>query len=113
MRRLLGLLVLAASLEAQQPTIEVRKVGILIDRDGKGFTRAPFSIVPIANGQFALSETNVAPLIVNSSGGLVRRFVRGDGPGEFQVPGTQFRMAGDTLYATNGSSVNIYDQTGK
>lgn len=112
MRKLVAaLLVIAATVRAQ--SIETHRIGVLVDRDGRGFTRAPGSIAAIASGQFALSETNVAPLIVDSAGALVRRFVRGDGPGEFQVPGTQFMMAGDTLYATNGSGVNIYDRTGK
>lgn len=95
----------------QKPVIEVRKVRTLIDRDGKGFTRAPFSAEAIPGGRYALSETNETPLVVDSTGRLLKRFRRGEGPGEFEVPGTSFRLAaGDTLWAPNGGKINLFDR---
>jgi hypothetical protein len=110
MRRILSvLLVLAAVAEAQSPTIEVRKVRTLVDRDGKGFTRAPWTVAPIAGGQYAIGEMNEIPLVVDSTGRLMKRWVRGDGPGEFAgFTAGMRRGPGDTLYAMNQGNINVF-----
>src|SRR5262245_5062496 len=78
----IALVMLAGVATAQKPTIQVTKVRTLVDRDGKGFTRAPMMIVPVTQGRYVLQEMNVLPIVVDSNGRLVKRFVRGEGPGE-------------------------------
>ena len=103
-------LVLGASAAAQQPSIEMRKVHTLVDRDGKGFTRAPMSIAPVGKW-FAMTEMNELPIVVDSSGRLVKRWPGGEGPGEFNTnAGPARRGSGDTLYVGNHSKVNVFDR---
>jgi hypothetical protein len=94
---------------AQKPTIEVRKVRTLVDRDGGSFTRAPAAITALSGGNFALMEVNELPMVVDSTGRLIKRFVRGGGPGEFEFTASGFATGpGDTLYAGNQQSINVY-----
>src|SRR5690349_14999418 len=66
MRKLAAVL-LIASAAAHAQTIEMRQVGVLVDRDGKGFTRAPMTLVPVGK-LFAMTEMNELPLVVDSAG---------------------------------------------
>jgi hypothetical protein len=101
---------LIAGVAAQAQTIEMRQVGALVDRDGKGFTRAPMTIVPVGK-LFAMTEMNELPLVVDSSGRLVKRFPKGAGPGEFETNAFPARVgAGDTLFIGNHQNVNVFDR---
>jgi hypothetical protein len=62
---------LACVARAQGTAIETRLVRQLVDRDGKGFIRAPATITPISKGRYALAEMNELPLVVESSRVLV------------------------------------------
>ncbi|HET9425753.1 MAG TPA: hypothetical protein VFO55_10310 [Gemmatimonadaceae bacterium] len=95
----------------QTPSIETRKVAMLVDHDGKGFTRAPMSVARIANGRFAVTEMNELPLVVDSTGRLVKRWPRGDGPGEFRPNAGPARGGkGDTLFIGNHTGINVFDR---
>ena len=109
MRRLIAaLLVIGAAAEAQ--TIEVRKIRTLVDVDGRGFTRAPITITPISGGRYALAEVNELPIVIDREGRLVKRFVRGSGPGEFSgYTGGIATGPGDSLYAANGSRILVFN----
>jgi hypothetical protein len=105
------LILLAGRALAQQPTIEVRKVRTLVDMDGKGFTRAPVTITPIAGGRFALAELDEVPLVVDSTGRLVKRFARGRGPGE--IPGDASVVAAgpaDSIVVATSGHILIFDR---
>src|SRR4051812_35693999 len=94
---------------AQKPAIQMTKVRTLVDRDGRGFTRVPYAVVPLAQGRFGIQEVNELPMIVDSMGRLVKRFVRGGGPGEFQYSGNGLAVGpGDTLYASNQNALNVF-----
>ena len=98
----------AASVGAQ--TIEIRKVATLVDRDGRGFTRAPMSVAPVGKW-FAMTEMNELPIVVDSSGRLVKRWRKGQGPGEFETNAFPARIGrGDTLYVGNHSNLNVFDR---
>jgi hypothetical protein len=94
---------------AQKPAILMTKVRTLVDQDGRGFTRAPVSVVPIGGGRYAMQEENELPLVVDSTGKLIKRFGRGGGPGEFEFTGTGMSTgSGDTLYIGNQQSMNVF-----
>jgi hypothetical protein len=81
-----------------------------LDRDGKGFTRAPMTIAPIGKW-FAMTEMNELPLVVDSTGRLVKRWRAGDGPGEFETNAFPARVGrGETLYVGNHSNLNVFDR---
>ena len=107
----LTLLVMAASAAAQRPTIEMRKIRTLVDVDGKGFTRAPTTIAPLSGGRYALAEMNELPMVVDSTGRIVKRFVHGSGPGEFSSSYTDaiVRGPGDSLYMANAGWIHVFD----
>jgi hypothetical protein len=93
-----------------QPRIETRKVGMIVDHDGRGFTRAPMSITRISKGRFVLNEMNELPLVVDSTGRLVKRWPKGEGPGEFQQnAGPVHSGRGDTLFIANFNELNVFD----
>lgn len=113
MRTTVLLLVLQLGLittqSAGQGHIAVRKVRTLVDRNGRGFTREPMMMVPLAGGRFALQEMNELPMVVDSTGRLVQYFGRGQGPGEFTFNATSMGVGpGDTLYAGNQQGFNVY-----
>ena len=104
-----GLVTTAAA--AQRPTIEVRKIRTMVDLDGKGFTRAPITITPIYGGRYALAEMNELPLVIDSTGRLVKRFLRGRGPGELSgYSAAVVSGPGDSLYVANMSSIHVFDR---
>ena len=107
MRKLIAALLIAAS-AAHAQTIEVRKVRTLIDPSGKAFSQAPYMVAALPGGRYAIQETNVVPVVIDSTGRLVKRFGRGGGPGEFQYFAYSLTTIGDTLYAGNGESYNVY-----
>jgi hypothetical protein len=113
MRRLahaIGLVaLLALPAVAQKPVIQMTKVRTLVDQDGRGFTRVPYAVVPLAQGRFGIQEINELPTVVDSTGRLVKRFIRGGGPGEFQYSGNGLAVgSGDTLYASNQFAINVF-----
>jgi hypothetical protein len=100
----------AAPLVAQA-RIETRKVGMIVDHDGRGFTRAPMSITRISDGRFALTEMNELPLVVDSTGRLVKRWPKGEGPGEFRANAGPVHFGrGDTLFIANFNGLNVFDR---
>jgi hypothetical protein len=100
---------IALPVEAQRPAILMTKVRTLVDQDGRGFTRAPVSIVTLGGDRYAMQEVNELPLVVDSTGKLVKRFGRGGGPGEFEFTGTGMAAGiGDTLYVGNQQSLNVF-----
>jgi hypothetical protein len=107
MRKLVGVLLIAAA-AAHAQAIEIRKVRTLMDPTGKAFSQSPYQAAALPGGRFMLQETNVVPVVVDSTGRLVKRFVRGAGPGEFQYFATGIATIRDTLYAGNGQSFNVY-----
>lgn len=112
MRTALWLSVVAGLTAAQaysQATIETGKVRTLVDRNGRGFTRAPMMIAAFGDGRYALQEINQLPMVVDSTGRLIRFFARGEGPGEFAFNATAMSVGpGDTLYAGNQQLFNVY-----
>jgi hypothetical protein len=113
MRSVLAILFSVASIAtAQGPTIELRKARTLVDPDGRSFTRAPGTITPISGGRYALAEMNELPMVVDSTGRLVQRFVRGDGPGGFSgYTDAIVTGPGDSIYAANGGRIHVFDGT--
>lgn len=102
---------IAAAQATKGPSIQLRKVRTLTDRDDKGFTRAPMSAVPLSNGRFALAEMNELPLVVDSTGRLLKRWPLGQGPGEFETNAGPLGIGqGDTLYVGNHSNLNVFDR---
>jgi hypothetical protein len=102
-----ALLVFAAAADAQ--TIELRKVRTLVDPTGKAFGQSPYLAAALPGGRYVVQETNVVPVLIDSTGRLIKRFVRGAGPGELQYFATGMSAIRDTLYAGNGSNgINVY-----
>lgn len=100
---------IGSTVTAQKPVIQMTKVHTLVDRDGKGFTRAPTLIVRMSDGRYVLQEVNELPMVVDSTGRLLKRFGRGGGPGEFEYTGTGMAVgSGDTLFIGNQMSLNVF-----
>src|SRR6185369_9636559 len=107
MRKLIVALLIAAS-AAHSQSIELRKIRTLVDPTGNAFNQAPYQAAALPGGRYMLQETNVVPVVVDSTGRLVKRFVRGGGPGEFDHWASSLAVIRDTLYAGNGESYNVY-----
>lgn len=108
MRRLVAALFIAGA-AADAQTIELRKIRTLVDRNGRGFTRAPIMAVDLGRGRYALQEINELPMVVDTAGRIVKFFARGEGPGELLFNATSLAAgAGDTLYAGNQGSFSVF-----
>jgi hypothetical protein len=93
------------------PRIEVSRVQTLVDRDGRGFTRAPLAVQPLSGGRFAISEMNELPIVVDSTGALVKRWVEGRGPGEIGGMSEFAVSPGDSLYVASNGQISVFDST--
>lgn len=98
-----------APLAAQAPRIEIRKVRTLTDHGGTGFMRAPWSSAPLPGGRLAGVMVNELPIVVDSTGRLVKQLGRvGQGPGEFSGAGQVRVGPGDTLFIANNHGINVF-----
>jgi hypothetical protein len=104
---LAGLVFIAATANGQA-TIETRKLRTIPDRGGKAFSQAPYMVAALPGGRYVIQETNTPPVVIDSMGRLVKRFRRGEGPGEFQYFASSLTAVGDTLYAGNAQAYNVY-----
>jgi hypothetical protein len=106
---LAALLMVLVSVEASgQARIETRKLRTIVDRDGSAFVRPPMLLSALSRGRYALEEVNALPVVIDSTGRVIKRFGRGGGPGEFEYAARSFSVIGDTLYAANGQGFNVY-----